>query len=181
LGSAGSKGSPWSPDATEVEIRALVSTWSLQQLKEAVRRQNMNTIGTLFRLQAALESLGIGNGLLLVMRSCCSFEAFMAARMDGPSAQRREVETSLPQRKPPALVHPDKLEQHLTEHEPLIDAEAASAYMGFEPITMLRMAKCGVLPTIAIEIGTTGKFRYRFKMSQLAAYVEARARAAKVA
>jgi len=69
----------------------------------------------------------------------------------------------------------DTLEQHYSP-EPLVDADAASAYLGYKPITVLRMAQKGLLPTIAFPIGTTGKFRYRFKMSQLEAYVESLSR-----
>ena len=60
--------------------------------------------------------------------------------------------------------------------EPLVDDVAASAYLGYKPITVLRMAGKGLLPTIAFPIGATGKFRYRFKMSQLEAYVESLSR-----
>ena len=65
-----------------------------------------------------------------------------------------------------------------TQHspEPLVDADAASDYLKYKPITVLRMAQKGLLPTIAFPIGTTGKFRYRFKMSQLEAYVESLSR-----
>ena len=64
----------------------------------------------------------------------------------------------------------------VTTPEPLVDDIAASSYLGYKPITVLRMAKKGLLPTIAFPIGTTGKFRYRFKMSQLEAFVESLSR-----
>ena len=57
-------------------------------------------------------------------------------------------------------------------NDPLIDAKAASAFLGFAAITILRMARAGKLPTVAFPIGTTGKFLYKFRLSQLEAYVE---------
>ena len=65
-----------------------------------------------------------------------------------------------------------------TSVEPLVDAKAASKYLGFKPITVKRMAKAGKLPTIPWPIGNTGKFVYKFKMSQLEAYVESLSRPA---
>ena len=62
--------------------------------------------------------------------------------------------------------------------EPLVDAKVASRYLGFNPITILRMAKARKLPTIPWPIGKTGKFVYKFKMSQLEAYVESLSRPA---
>jgi hypothetical protein len=55
---------------------------------------------------------------------------------------------------------------------PLIDAKAASVFLGFGPITILRMARAGKLPTIAFPIGKTGKYLDKFRLSQLEAYVE---------
>ena len=65
-----------------------------------------------------------------------------------------------------------------TSVEPLVDAKVASKYIGFKPITVKRMAKAGKLPTIPWPIGNTGKFVYKFKMSQLEAYVESLSRPA---
>ncbi len=65
--------------------------------------------------------------------------------------------------------------------ESLIGADEASAYIGFKPITILRMAKKGLLPRIPFPVGKTGKFRYKFRMSELEAYVESLARPAKAA
>jgi hypothetical protein len=56
--------------------------------------------------------------------------------------------------------------------EPLIDANAASPYLGFAPITIKRMAKRGELPTIAFPIGSTGKCLYKFRLSELQKHVE---------
>jgi hypothetical protein len=42
--------------------------------------------------------------------------------------------------------------------EPLIDATAASAYLGFAAITVKRKAHRQELPAIAFPIGSTGKF-----------------------
>ena len=56
--------------------------------------------------------------------------------------------------------------------EPLIDAEAASAYIGFAPITIKRMAHRRELPAIAFPIGATGKFLYRFRLSDLQKHIE---------
>ena len=65
--------------------------------------------------------------------------------------------------------------------EPLIGADEASAYIGFQPITILRMAAKGLLPCVAFPIGKTGKYRYKFKMSELEAYVVSLSRPAKAA
>jgi hypothetical protein len=63
--------------------------------------------------------------------------------------------------------------------EPLIDEFAASAYLGFKPITCLRMAKRGQLPAVAFPIGTTGKIRYKFRLSELRVYAASISRASK--
>jgi hypothetical protein len=65
--------------------------------------------------------------------------------------------------------------------EPLIDAKAASRYLGYAPITILRMARAGKLPTIAFPIGATGKYLYKFRISQLEAYVKSLTRLPKAA
>jgi Helix-turn-helix domain len=79
-------------------------------------------------------------------------------------------------KKPPAWETSDHLRHNPTSAEPLIDADAASKYLGYKPITMLRMAKQGQLPSVALPIGKSGKFRYRFKVSELEAYVESLSR-----
>jgi len=63
--------------------------------------------------------------------------------------------------------------------EPLVDEFAASAYLGYQPITCLRMAKEGRLPSVPFPIGSTGKFRHKFKMSELESYVDSLPRAGK--
>jgi hypothetical protein len=73
------------------------------------------------------------------------------------------------------------IDQSQPAPEPLIDAKVASAYLGFAAITVLRMARAGKLPTIAFPIGKTGKYLYKFKASQLEAYVESLTRLPKVA
>jgi len=65
--------------------------------------------------------------------------------------------------------------------EPLIDAKGASAYLGFAPLTIKRMAHRGDLPTIAFPIGATGKFLYKFRLSDLQRHVESLARPAEAA
>ena len=63
-------------------------------------------------------------------------------------------------------------------HEPLIGAQEASKFLGFKPITILRMAHKGLLPSVPFPIGKTGKYRYKFKLSKLEAYVESLSRPA---
>jgi hypothetical protein len=64
------------------------------------------------------------------------------------------------------------------DYEPLIEAGEASKFLGFKPITIKRMAQKGLLPTIPFPIGKTGKYRYKFKLSKLEAYVESLSRPA---
>ncbi len=75
-----------------------------------------------------------------------------------------------------SLVLPDMdttyINQFRPAAEPLIDAKAASVFLGFAPITVLRKARAGKLPTIAFPIGKTGKFLYKFRLSQLEAHVD---------
>jgi len=76
-----------------------------------------------------------------------------------------------------SLKKPVKRAELAEDAEPLIDEYTASAYLGYKPITCLRMAKRGQLPAIAFPIGATGKIRYKFKLSQLQAYTESISRA----
>jgi len=55
--------------------------------------------------------------------------------------------------------------------EPLIGAREAAQYLGFSPLTVRRMAHDGRLPSIAFQLGTTGKFTHRFRVSDLKAYL----------
>jgi hypothetical protein len=64
--------------------------------------------------------------------------------------------------------------------EPLIDANRASELLGYKPITIKRMAHRGELPTIAFPIGTTGKYLYKFRASELQRHVESLSRPAQV-
>ena len=61
---------------------------------------------------------------------------------------------------------------------PLIGAKEASRYLGFKPITILRMARAGKLPCIAFPVGKTGKYIYKFRLRELETYVESLSRPA---
>ena len=62
--------------------------------------------------------------------------------------------------------------------EPLVNEFEASTYLGFQPITVLRMAHRGTIPSIAFPIGSTGKCRHKFRISELKAYTESISRSA---
>ena len=60
-----------------------------------------------------------------------------------------------------------------TRHlEPLVGAVEAAEYLGFAPLTIRRMARRGILPSIAFPMGDTGKYMHKFRMSDLEAYVK---------
>jgi excisionase family DNA binding protein len=59
-----------------------------------------------------------------------------------------------------------------TQFEPLIRAKEAAKYLGFAELTVERMARAGRLPSIAFPVGKTSKYTYRFRISELAAYVD---------
>ncbi|MGA2851547.1 MAG: hypothetical protein ABSE46_21295 [Terracidiphilus sp.] len=61
--------------------------------------------------------------------------------------------------------------------EPVVDEFAASAYLGFKPITCLRMAKRGQIPSVPFPVGSTTKIRRKFRISELKAYIESLSRA----
>ena len=56
--------------------------------------------------------------------------------------------------------------------EPLVGAVEAAEYLGFAPLTIRRMARRGILPSIAFPMGDTGKYMHKFRMSDLEAYVK---------
>lgn len=61
----------------------------------------------------------------------------------------------------------------LALHHAAADASSVNLrHLGFAPIAILRMARAGKLPTIEFPIGSTGKYLYRFRLSQLQAHVE---------
>ena len=55
--------------------------------------------------------------------------------------------------------------------ENLVDAKEISRMLDFRPKTILRMARRGDLPSVAIPIGKTGKFRRKFRLSEIDAYI----------
>lgn len=57
------------------------------------------------------------------------------------------------------------------QQEPLIDAKEAGKRLSFSPLTIKRWAHQGKIPAIAFQIGTKGKCTYRFRFSDLQAYL----------
>lgn len=55
--------------------------------------------------------------------------------------------------------------------EPLINAREAAEYLGFSSLTVRRMAHENRLPSIAFPVGRTSKCTYRFRASELKAYL----------
>ena len=64
--------------------------------------------------------------------------------------------------------------------DPLMTAEAASCFLSIPALTVKRMAHRGELPSIPMPIGTTGRFRHKFRLSGLDAYFAALSRPAKL-
>jgi excisionase family DNA binding protein len=60
-----------------------------------------------------------------------------------------------------------------TSFEPLIDSDEVAKYLGFAALTIRRMAHRGQLPAVKLPFGKTGKFYYRFRRSELGAYIDA--------
>jgi excisionase family DNA binding protein len=60
-----------------------------------------------------------------------------------------------------------------TSSEPLIDSDEVAKCLGFAPLTIRRMAHRGQLPAFKFPFGKTGKFFYRFRRSDLVAYIAA--------
>lgn len=56
--------------------------------------------------------------------------------------------------------------------EPLIDSKVAAKYLGFSPLSVRRMAHAKRIPAIAFPIGNSGKNLYRFRLSELEAFVK---------
>jgi excisionase family DNA binding protein len=55
--------------------------------------------------------------------------------------------------------------------EPLIDAQEVGKRLSFSPLTITRWAHQGKIPSIAFQIGSSGKCTYRFRFSDLQAYL----------
>jgi excisionase family DNA binding protein len=70
------------------------------------------------------------------------------------------------------------VDRHIPLAEPLIDCKEAAAILGFSPVMVRRLAHDGQLPSIAFPFGKKGKFRYKFRVSELQAYLKSRSRAA---
>ena len=62
--------------------------------------------------------------------------------------------------------------------EVLVDEFAAGNFLNMKPITALRKAHLGSLPSIPFPIGTTGKYRHKFLISDLKAYADSLRRGA---
>jgi excisionase family DNA binding protein len=56
--------------------------------------------------------------------------------------------------------------------ERLIKARDAGRYLGLSPSTVNRMARARRLPSIAIPVGNSTKVSYRFRISDLNAYID---------
>jgi len=68
------------------------------------------------------------------------------------------------------------VDRHIPLAEPLIDCKEAAVILGFSPIMVRRLAHDGQLPSIAFSFGKKGKFRYKFRVSELQAYLKSRSR-----
>jgi hypothetical protein len=79
----------------------------------------------------------------------------------------------------PAKPKPVKRAVLPADIEPLVDEHVASAYLGYAPITCLRMAKRGQVPAVPCPVGNTSKIRYKFRLSELQAYTDSLSRAAR--
>ena len=55
--------------------------------------------------------------------------------------------------------------------EPLIDAKEAAKYLGFSVNTIKRWAHEGKIPNLAFQVGTTGMYTYRFRISELKTFL----------
>ncbi len=70
------------------------------------------------------------------------------------------------------------VDRHIPPAEPLIDCKEAAAILGYSPLMVRRLAHDGLLPSIALSFGKKGRFRYKFRVSELQAYLSSRSRAA---
>ena len=131
-----------------------------------IRRTNHPYPEDLLRLIVEADTLA---------KVCCFHEVYWASDLDRirPEFIFEQV-PALPPRKPVARA------DHLfgDGDEPLVDEYAAGRYLDIKPITALRLAHRGTVPSIPFPIGTTGKFRHKFQISALKAYVESLSRSA---
>lgn len=70
------------------------------------------------------------------------------------------------------MTEEQQLEPSAVIAERLVDAEEAAEYLGFAPLTIRRWAHAGRLPGYPFPCGG-GKFTYRFRISELSAYLDA--------
>ena len=60
--------------------------------------------------------------------------------------------------------------------ETLIDAKVAGQILQFSPRTVRAMARAGELPAVIIQTRTDGRAVYRFRVSELEAWLQGRAK-----
>jgi hypothetical protein len=152
---------------------SVIEGWSIDELKVQTRAQNLRMLrmlvelhGLLWRWRANQEVAAFDDEVKLTITSCCQMELFIAWRMDGQYPEMFEPLPTPPVRKAPARVI------SLGAEEGLVDEFTAASYLNIKPITALRMARRGLLPSVHFPIGATGKIRHKFRLSTLKAWTD---------
>lgn len=108
----------------------------------------------------------IGARLLLEFADAKSRERIFSAHW-----RKFELETGLKVFPPEVTVKKPPASERTLPSDPLIDAEEGALLLCIPVSTIKRMAHRGEIPSVPFPIGTTGKFRHRFRRSDLEAYL----------